>query len=713
LVLPLLLAALVAAGGDGSRPTLRAGALTADPKIDGRLSERDWQNAPVVSDLTMFEPTAGGNPTGRTEVRVLVREKEVVIGVRCFDPEPERIVAFTKERDGDFSGEDHLTFVIDPFQDGRSGYVFSVNPLGARFDGLVVSNGQSVDKNWDSIWEAGVERDAQGWTAEVRIPVLSLNFAKGLSSWGLNVERRVQRRQESERWAAASRDIGLYQTSRAGLLTDLPTFDLGHGLSTRPAVVGGFEHPNRSAATSATGDVSLDVAKRLGSNLTASLTVNTDFAETEADTRQTNLTRFPLFFPEKRAFFLEGSDTFVFGLGLSDYIRPFFSRRIGLVSGNEVPILAGGKLSGRLGKTSLGGLVVRTRDEEGVAPATTLAAVRVRQNVLAESSVGFVGTAGDPLGRTGAFTLGVDLTYQTSHFQGGKNLWLGAWGLMARRDGLSGSREAWGVKLDMPNDRWDIAASYRYVGDGFDPSLGFVPRPSVKAYRLSVTFAPRREGTFIRQMFHEFVSEYVTNLENERESYRVFMAPVNWRLESGDRFEGNIVPTGERLTAPFEIADGVVIPVGTYDWRRYRLEVETASKRRLAGQLTWWFGGFYDGRLDQFQAEGSWTPSPILSLILNGERNVGRLPQGDFDQTLVGVKIRLNLSPNLQFNSFVQYDNESESVGTNTRLRWTFHPQGDLFVIYNHNIRDFKESPTGWALDSNQLLVKVQYAWRR
>jgi hypothetical protein len=553
LVLPLLLAAVLAAAAE-SRPSLKAGPLKGSIEIDGRLSEIDWLNAAAISDLTMLEPVAGGPPTGRTEIKVMANEREIVIGVRCFDPGPSKIVSFTKERDGNFDNEDHLLFVIDPFQDGRSGYVFLVNPGGARGDGLVVSNGESVDKSWDGVWEAATQRDSEGWSAEIRIPVFSINFAKGLTAWGLNVQRRIQRNQETERWAGASRDTKVYQTTRAGLLTDLPDFDLGHGLSFRPAVVGGIDHPSRDSSTSATGDVSLDMSKRLGPNLTASLTINTDFAETEVDTRQTNLTRFPLFFPEKRAFFLEGSDTFVFGLGLSSDIRPFFSRRIGLVDGNEVPILAGAKLSGRQGKTSIGGLFVRTREASEVAPATSLAALRVRRNVLDESSVGFIATAGDPLGRPGASTLGVDLTYQNSRFRGGKNFWLGAWGLTARRDGLTGSREAWGLKLDMPNDLWDIAASYRYVGDGFDPSLGFVPRPAVKAYRLSITYAPRLHGTFIRQMFNEFMVDYFTNLKNERESYRVFMAPINWRLESGDRFEANFVPTGERLFAPFEIA---------------------------------------------------------------------------------------------------------------------------------------------------------------
>ena len=708
----LIAAASLAADVD-IRPSLRAGVIRGEIQIDGRLNEADWLNATPSGDLTMIEPTQGGVPTGRTEVRVLASERAIVIGIRCLDPDATRIVAFTKERDGDFENEDHIVVVLDPFQDGRSGYVFAVNPGGARFDGLVVSNGESVDESWDTIWEAAVDRDDTGWTVEIRIPVFSINFAKGLTSWGLNVQRQIQRNQERERWAAASRDTKLYQTSRAGLLTDLPDFTLGLGLSIRPALLGGIDHPARNASTTGRGDLSVDLSKRLGPNLTASVTVNTDFAETEADTRQTNLTRFPLFFPEKRAFFLEGSDTFNFGLNLSSDIRPFFSRRIGLVDGNEVPILAGGKISGRQGKTSLGGLLVRTRPENGVAPATSLAAVRVRRNVLAESSVGFIGTTGDPRGRTGASTAGVDLTYQTTRFRNDQNLLAGAWGLMARLDGLKGSREAFGLALDLPNDLWDIAASFRRIGEAFDPSLGFVPRKGVHSYRLSITYAPRLKDTFIRQMFHEFRADYVTNLKNERESYRVFTAPINWQLESGDRVEANFAPAGEVIAMPFEVADGVVIPSGSYDWRRYRIEVETAAKRRLSGQLTWWFGGFYGGQLDQLEAEGSWTPSPILSFIFNAERNIGRLPYGDFDETLVGVKARLNLSPDLQVNAFVQFDNETRSIGTNTRVRWTFHPQGDLFVIYNHNIRDFTESPAGWARDANALLVKAQYAWRR
>lgn len=709
----LATALAVALADPSSRPTITAAAASDSLHIDGKLDEPDWAAAIPIDHLTMVEPDAGAEPQARTEVRVLANSSGIVIGIRCFDPEPAKIVTFTRERDGSFDGEDHVIVVLDPFQDGQSGYVFSMNPGGARLDALINAGGESTNDGWDSIWEGAASRDELGWSAEIRIPALSINFARGLSAWGFNVERRIERTQELHRWASPTRDAKLYQMSRSGLLTGLPEFALGRGLAIRPALVTGFERFSRGVSTRGTGDVSLDVTQRLSPNLSAVLTVNTDFAETEVDTRQTNLTRFPLFFPEKRSFFLEGSDTFDFGLGLARDIRPFFSRRIGLVAGNEVPLLAGMKVAGREGRTSIGGLIVRTRSHESLTPATTLGAMRIKRNVLAESNVGILATAGDPRGRSGASTLGADATFQTSRFRGNQNAWFGVWGLMARRDGLTGNRGAFGAKLDLPNDLWDISATFRRVGDAFDPSLGFVPRPGIYSYRLGVTYAPRLKGTFIRQMFHEFISEYITNLAGERESYRIFTAPINWRLESGDRFEANVVPTGERLTEPFEVADDVVVPPGSYNWRRYRLEVETASKRKLAGQATWWFGGFYGGRLNEVSVEGTWTPSPVVSFLFSVDRNSGHLSFGDFAQTVGGVTVRLNLSPDLQANTFVQYDDESRSIGTNTRLRWTFRPQGDLFVIYNHNVREFSERPRRWETDSNALLIKAQYTWRK
>ena len=694
-------------------PSLRTGVLTSPLRLDGILDEPDWGAAPSASALAMVEPSQGAVPSGRTIVKVLAGPKALVLGIRCEDPDAARIVTFTKERDGALDFEDHVVVVLDPFRDGRSGYVFAVNPGGARFDALVNPGGESVDRNWDGEWEAATSRDGDGWTVEIRIPIQTLSFKRDLREWGFNVQRRVQRLQETDRWASPRQDFRVFQSSRAGVLVGLPDFDLGLGLAVRPSLVGGFENQASRASTEGTLDPSLDVTQRLGSNVLASLTVNTDFAETEVDTRQTNLTRFPLFFPEKRTFFLDASDIFAFGSGIDgESLLPFFSRRIGLVAGQEVPILAGLKTTGRIGHTNFGGLVVRTREEIGVAPAATMGVVRLKQNVLGESRVGMLATFGDPLGRSGSWEVGGDFTYQTSHLHGDKNFSAGVWGLATGRDDLRGFREttAFGLKVDYPNDLWDCFLIYRRIGDGFDPSLGFVPRAGINTYYAGCTYAPRPKGTFIRQMFHEFFPILTTDLGGRWESYRVFIAPVNWRLESGDRFELNVAPAGERLAEPFEIISGVTVPIGSYHWRRYRLEVESAAKRKLSGQATWWFGGFYTGTLHQLQLEAAWTPSPLVTLLLSGEHDIGRLAEGDFDLTLVGTKVRLNLSPDLQFNSFLQYDTESRTFGTNTRLRWTFSPRGDLFVIYNHNLRDVEDR---WRRESNQLLVKLQYTLRR
>jgi hypothetical protein len=345
--------------------------------------------------------------------------------------------------------------------------------------------------------------------------------------------------------------------------------------------------------------------------------------------------------------------------------------------------------------------------------------VRIRQNILRESAVGAIATFGDPEGQPQSWLGGADLTLQTSHFRGDKNLLLGLWGIGMNGSGPNDTRYAIGAKLDYPNDLWDAAILFKRLSEDFQPSLGFIPRPGVQIANLNITFQPRPRGRIlglrVRQMFNEFENTLVTDLNGKWESYRVFMAPINWRLESGDRFEFNVVPVGERLTQTFEIEDGVVIPAADYHWLRYRLEAGLASKRRVSGQFTWWFGDFYTGSLDELSFTASWKPSSLFVVELNGTRNIGQLPEGDFTQNVIGARLRVNVSPDLQLNSYVQYDNQSNSVGANTRLRWTFRPTGDLFVVYNHNLRDMRNPLNrhiDWQFASNQLLLKLQYALR-
>ena len=678
--------------------------------IDGRLSEAAWESADAIEEFRQTEPVEGAPPSARTRVQVLADDRSIVIGVTCEQPDPATIVSFSVRRDAVLDAEDHVRLVLGPFADGRSGYVFAVNPAGARYDGLINPGGETENPDWDGIWEAATARLPNGWSAEIRIPVQSLAFKPGLHEWHFNVERRIQLRLETDRWSAPNRQYQLTQTSRAGLLTDLPDFDFGLGLTIRPAVTGGGGVPAPDASVTGDFHPSLDIGQRLGANVLASATVNTDFAEADVDTLRTNLTRFPLFFPEKRTFFIEGDDIFSFGLGIDQDVLPYFSRRIGLIGDQTVPILAGGKLNGRVGDTTFGAVAVGTGPQDGVIDTGAFMGVgRVKHNLWQESWVGAIATVGDPLGRPGSWLSGADFAYATSKFRGDKNLLVGVWGLATGRSDLGSDANAAGFKVDYPNDLVDMAVKYKRIGRNFDPSIGFVPRPAVQLWSASADFSPRLARGPVQQMFFEFEPSLATDLSGRWESYRVFWAPINWRFRSGDRVEFNANPTGERLTAPFEVSPGVVIPPGSYEWRQYRLEAGTAQKRRFYTQATWWFGGFYDGRLDQFQWTGAWNPRPIVTVEFSGERNVGRLPAGDFTQSIVGTRLRLNFSPDLSLSSYLQYDSEADAFGTNTRMHWTFRPVGDLFVVYNHNIRSIVDR---WRLDSNQLLVKLQYSWR-
>ena len=301
-------------------PELRVSPLNGGVAIDGILDEPEWLAADVASDFRQTDPIEGAPPSGATRVRALAGPKAIVIGIECDDPDPASIVSFSKQRDAVLRSEDHVRVVLDTFLDGRSGYVFAVNPGGARYDALIEPGGETDNPNWDGIWEAATKRTARGWALEIRIPIETLAFKPGLHEWHFNVERRIQRLLETSRWASADRQFQVTQMSRAGLLTALPDFALGLGLAVRPSMTTGGGVPAPSASVSGELQPSLDLTKRIGANVLASATANTDFAETDVDTRRTNLTRFPLFFPEKRSFFLEGADIF----SLADSIRTSF-----------------------------------------------------------------------------------------------------------------------------------------------------------------------------------------------------------------------------------------------------------------------------------------------------------------------------------------------------------------------------------------------------
>ncbi len=707
--LAALFCSVEAFGQSVEPPTLRAGPLAASLRIDGVLDEPAWQGAEASDAFLQTDPREGEAPSVRTIVRVIADPNFLVIGIVCED-DPSSVVSRSVARDADLESEDHVQIVLGPYRDGRSGYAFAVNPSGARHDSLLGGGDEDENEDWDGIWEAAAARHATGWSVEIRIPVQTLSFDSTLREWDFNVQRRLERRLETNRWAFAARQYRVIQTNRAGLLTGLPVFDVGLGLTVRPAVSTGAGVPAPGASVDGEFQPSLDVTQRLGTDITVSGTTNTDFAETEVDTRRTNLTRFPLFFPEKRTFFLEGADIFGFGLGLDEDVLPYFSRRIGLVNGQEVPILGGGKINGRARDTNFGALVVGTNDKPGVvAEEATMAVARVKQNILEQSWFGAIATAGDPIGRTGSWLAGADFTYTTSRFRGDKNFLAGVWGLATGRDDLGGDASAAGFKVEYPNDEWDVQVTGKRIGRDFDPSLGFVPRRSVYLLDSSLENETRLSRGPFREIGFELRPFVAADLSGRWESYDVAIGPLNWQLRSGDRVEFNINPAGERLVEAFEVADGIEIEPGRYHWTRYRLDISSAEQRRASAQVTWETGGFYEGRLDQLEWEVTWHPHPLITFELSGERNVGRLPTGRFSQTLVGTRAQLNLSPDLSVASYIQYDTESDLLGSNTRLRWTLRPQADLFVVYNHNIRSLEDR---WQQESNQLLVKLQYAFR-
>ncbi len=683
---------------------LRIGRIDNSYRLDGKLNEQFWELTDSINTLTMVEPDENSPAAYRTVVRIAADNEKIIIGVRCYD-NPDKITSYSKARDARIFSEDYIKFVLDPFMDGRSGYIFAINPSGARYDALVSDRGESENSNWDGIWLARTNIDGKGWTAEFEIPVKTLSFNNNLRFWGFNIERRIQRLLEKDRWSGINRNYRIGQTIHAGKITNLPRFDYGYGTTIS------FSAINKIGKTYGTKfknkiDASGEIIQKISSDVNAVLTINTDFAETEVDTRKTNLTRFPLFFPEKRAFFLEGADIFDFGLGLGRDIIPFFSRKIGLYKGTEVPLLLGGKINGKLGNTNFGALVSRTDKVDTLVPASNMGAVRIRENIWGESTVGMIGTFGDPLGRAHSWMLGFDFTYQNSNIFNGNNFLVGVWGIYNNREDLAGDKSAYGFKIDYPNDLWDIMLAYKKIGDAFAPSLGYVPRKGVKIYRAGVDYTPRPDIKFIRQFFFESYFSLITT-ESDWQSYGLFFAPIHFLLESGDRFEFNIRPQGENLEEDFEISDGVVIPKGKYNWVKYRLEFESASKRVVSGQATWWFGGFYEGHLHQLEFELNWRPTNNITVALNFEDDIGSLPQGNFTKQIFGSRLAFNFSSDLQLTNYLQYDNESRKLGTNLRLRWTYDKLGDLFIVYNHNVNHFVNNR--WQFESNEFIVKLRY----
>jgi len=704
--------------------TLAAGHSTGSIQLDGRLDEPAWRDSNTAAELVQQSPKPGEPTPYKTTVRVLVTGDSLYFGFECIDPDPSKIATHTMKRDGDLGGDDSIALVLDAYGDRRTGYYFRINSAGARVDGLVAGLGDpSLD--WDGIWNAATARSGAGWSAEIVIPARTLSFKSGLTTWGVNFERYIARDRTVLRWTSPTLDSTLYDLSRAGSLDGIEHLKQGLGIEVSPYMAGRTSDVFQQDSRHWLGALGVDATYRITSQMAAVVTANTDFAETEVDSRQLNVTRFDPFFPERRGFFLEGANQYVFGLGLEDSFIPFFSRRVGLYEERQIPISAGLKLNGRAGAWNLGVLDVQTRDSvlagtRETVPGTNLFAGRVSCDVNSKLRIGTLFTNGNPDGIHRNRLTGFDAVWRTSEFLGNKNFQIGGWTAFSSGDIAAGDKKGWGFKADYPNDLFDCSVALTQFGDAMDPALGYLPRPGTRRFDASCTYQPRpsKNGPlrWIRQEFMEHEYYRVTNSQGIVESWRFFWAPINIRLESGDHLEFNWVPWYEYLPEPFEIGKGVTLPVGGYRFDRFRLEYQSSRHRPWEFGTTSWFGTFYNGRLLQQNNYLRFTsPGGKWQTGLTVNQNFGTLDQGKFVERLWQLNLAYAFNPNLVLTSFLQYDNESQNVGNNMRLRWTIKPGNDLFIVWNRGWKRLILTPGDMSLvpDSELFAIKLRWTLRK
>jgi len=684
------------------------------PVVDGRLNESIWNSAVAFSGFKMVEPTPGTEPTEITEVRILYDKNDLFIGIRCYDREPRKISANTMEHDkSEERNGDQVSILLDPFQDKRSAYIFIVNPKGARSEGF--ANGQQYSLGWDGIWEAKSRIDQEGWTTEIRIPFKTISFNANLTSWGINIERYIARKQEVIRYSGLTLNSFFSNPTEAGLLVGIDNIKQGLGLTFRPYGIAAV-NANRSdtGSVSAKLDGGFDVYKNITPNLVAAITYNTDFAETEVDERKLNLTRFPLFYPEKRTFFLEGSDIFDFGGGSSESFMPFFSRRIGLNEGTPVPLRWGTKIFGKVENTNITALDVQTR-ALGLIPSQNMFAGRISQNILEESKVGFIATNGSPSGEKNTL-IGGDFTYKTSKFNGSDNFSTGVWGVQNWNERNGGSKSAFGINIDYPNDLWEANITYNFFGDSLNPGLGFLPRKAYRYLYTGFSYMPRLEkgwiGSVVRQWFFEFRVTNYWNLNGQLESRRIFTAPVNFRTESGEHIEFNVIPNREVLPEDFEISKGVIIPKGDYSFLSYRAELNTASFRKVQFDLSYNFGQFYSGHYDNIETGITLKMDGYANLQLGANVVGGALPQGNFSENVYFCRLNLYLTPDMGFSNYIQYDDVSNLMGYNGRIFWVIRPGNIIYLVYNNNMEKRWITESRFKVQEEQIKFKIQLSIR-
>ncbi len=696
----------------------------SDFKFDGKLDELFWNSIPAATGFTQQAPVEGAAATEKTEVRITFDDKNLYIGVILFDSEPDQIKAFQKRRDQRITADERFVWIFDTFNDQRNAYFMEINPNGMRTDGLVsTGQGGGINLSWDGIWDARTYIGEFGWSAEIKIPFSSLNFDENSQQWGVNFMRVIRRKNETVLWTGHRRNQGISRPQNAGVLSGLTGVSQGLGLEVVPF---GILPVSKDATINQSEveinpDAGLDINYSITPSLKASLTFNTDFAEAEVDQRQVNLTRFAIAFPERRDFFLEGAN--IYSFAPSSGINPYFSRRIGLDQGNPIPITFGARLLGNVGSNNLALMHVQT-GESGATPVENFTVARAKRNIGQESTIGVIYTrrSTDELQGTDIqdrHTFGTDLELATSTFLGDKNLQFQAFYVFHNPSTVSddstsiSDRSSRGIRLNFPNRPWFGHVSYREFGDAFDPAVGFARRVGFRRLQPSIGFAPQfANSKVIDQVEWGIRFEHLMDLDFTLLTQELIFTLGEVQFSSGEEIALDVGRNYELLDRPFDIKrDGsIIIPAGDYTNWVAELGAETAEFRKVSAGFEVEYGGFWSGTYTEIEGGIRLRPIPGVELTPSFERSMIRLPEGDFNANLFLFEGIWDLTTELFLTTNVQYDNLSNEVGMNNRLRWIITPGSDLFFVYNHN---WEENPLGRYETINQAgIMKVSYTYR-
>ena len=713
------------------RMTMRATRLDAPLQLDGQLDERVYRDIEPVTEFVQQEPDEGAPATDQTEVWVMFDGDTLYVAARCWSADPDRIVANEMKRDSrGMFGNETFAVVLDTFYDRRNAFNFMTNALGGLFD-ATITNERTPNMDWNTVWDVRTGRFEQGWTVEMAIPFKSLRYRTGPAQvWGINMQRRVASINETSFLTPIPASLsfaGMFKVSSAATLVGLEMPASPTRLEVKPYAISDLTtdlNATPTVSNELAGDVGFDVKYGVTEGLTADFTYNTDFAQVEVDEQQVNLTRFSLFFPEKREFFLEGQGIFEFGGGFipdptTFYFSGerfggsapvlFFSRRIGLDNGQTVPILGGGRLTGKAGPFSIGALNVQTGEGQVSGTASTnFSVARIKRDVLRRSTVGalFTGRSVSVEGNGTNQVFGVDGVF--SFYD---NLNINSYLARSQTSGLSGDDLSYQTQLDYNGDRRGVKLDRLMVGPNFNPELGFVRREDFTRNFGSFRFSPRpRSIAAIRKLLFEGSIDYTTDNAGLLET-RIQQGLFGIELDNGDRFFAGVTGNYEFLEEPFDIASDVTIPVGSYSFVNTRVVYALGQQRVVSGGLTFDRGGFFGGdRTSVGYFNGRIGVTPQLTVEPSVSLNWITLPRGSFSTELVAARTTYTITPRMFVAALLQFNSGTDSLGTNLRFRWEYRPGSELFVVYTDE-RDTL-TPQFPTLENRAFVVKVTRLFR-